>query len=265
MLDYEIEYNNRQRVPEHVEITARWQTASAAYRASARGDLDQTYGPGERQRYDLFLAGKADAPLVVYIHGGYWQRNAKEFFACLAEGPMARGFDAALVGYTLAPEATLTEIVGEVRMAIRWLRANGSRYGVAGAKLIVSGWSAGGHLTAMALAEADAGLAISGIFDIEPCRLNYLNDALRMTMEEQLLLSPIRQLPSSSPPLVIAYGIAELPELQRQSRDYHDARRNAHLPSELLPLDKHDHFSILEEMANSNGKLTEALVRLAAG
>ena len=222
------------------------------------------YGRRPRNRIDIFRCGKAHAPLFVYIHGGYWQRNAKEFFACLAEGPLARGFDAALVGYTLAPEATLTEIVDEVRTAIRWLRINGSRYGIAGAKLIVSGWSAGGHLTAMTLAEADAGLAISGIFDIEPCRLNYLNDALAMTMEEQLLLSPIRQLPSSSPPLLIAYGTAELPELQRQSRDYHDARRGAHLPSELLPLDDHDHFSILEEMANSNGKLTGALVRLAA-
>ena len=151
-----------------------------------------------------------------------------------------------------------------MRAAIRWLRINGSRYGIAGAKLIVSGWSAGGHLTAITLAEADAGLAISGIFDIEPCLLNYLNDALRMTMEEQLLLSPIRQLPSSSPPLLIAYGTAELPELQRQSRDYDAARRGAHLPSELLPLNDHDHFSILEEMANSTGKLTSALVGLAA-
>jgi len=258
-------YNNTAAVRNSADKLADWTERSKRVRAERSELLDLEYGTRPRNRIDIFRCGKSHAPLLVYIHGGYWQRNAKEFFACLAEGPMARGFDAALVGYTLAPEATLTEIVGEVRMAIRWLRANGSRYGVAGAKLIVSGWSAGGHLTAMALAEADAGLAISGIFDIEPCRLNYLNDALRMTMEEQLLLSPIRQLPSSSPPLVIAYGIAELPELQRQSRDYHDARRNAHLPSELLPLDKHDHFSILEEMANSNGKLTEALVRLAAG
>ena len=135
----------------------------------------------------FFVCGKAHAPLLVYIHGGYWQRNAKEFFACLVEGPIAREFDAALVGYTLAPEATLTEIVGEVRMAIHWLRENGPRYDIASAKLIVSGWSAGGHLTAMALADADAGLAISGIFDIEPCRLNYLNDALRLTMEDRFV------------------------------------------------------------------------------
>jgi len=256
-------YNNTAAVRNSADKLADWIERSKRVRAERSELLDLEYGRRPRNRIDIFRCGKARAPLLVYFHGGYWQRNAKEFFACLAEGPIARGFDAALVGYTLAPEATLTEIVDEVRTAIRWLRINGSRYGIASAKLIVSGWSAGGHLTAIALAEADAGLAISGIFDIEPCRLNYLNDALRMTMEEQLLLSPIRQLPSSSPPLLIAYGMAELPELQRQSRDYDEARRGAQLPSELLPLDDHDHFSILEEMANSNGKLTSALVRLA--
>ena len=258
-------YNNTAAVRNSADKLADWTERSKTVRAERSELLDLEYGRRPRNRIDIFRCGKAHAPLLVYIHGGYWQRNAKEFFACLVEGPIARGFDAALVGYTLAPEATLTEIVGEVRMAIHWLRENGPRYDIASAKLIVSGWSAGGHLTAMALADADAGLAISGIFDIEPCRLNYLNDALRLTMEEQVLLSPIRQLPRSSPPLVIAYGTAELPELQRQSRDYHNARRRAHLPSELLPIDNHDHFSILEEMANSNGKLNDALVRLAAG
>ena len=257
-------YNNTAAVRNSADKLADWTERSKRVRAERSELLDLEYGRRPRNRIDIFRCGKAHAPLLVYIHGGYWQRNAKEFFACLAEGPIARGFDAAFVGYTLAPETTLTEIVGEVRMAIHWLRVNGPRYDIASAKLIVSGWSAGGHLTAMALADADAGLAISGIFDIEPCRLNYLNDALRLTMEEQVLLSPIRQLPRSSPPLAIAYGTAELPELQRQSRDYHNARRRAHLPSELLPIDDHDHFSILEEMANSNGKLTDALVRLAA-
>jgi arylformamidase len=257
-------YNNTAAVRNSADKLADWTERSRRVRAERSELLDLEYGRRPRNRIDIFRCGKAHAPLLVYIHGGYWQRNAKEFFACLVEGPIARGFDAALVGYTLAPEETLTEIVGEVRMAIHWLRENGSRYDIAGAQLIVSGWSAGGHLTAMALADADAGLAISGIFDIEPCRLNYLNDALRLTMEEQVLLSPIRQLPRSSPPLVIAYGTAELPELQRQSRDYNNARRRAHLPSELLPIDNHDHFSILEEMADPNGKLTDALVRLAA-
>ena len=128
---------------------------------------------------------------------------------------------------------------------------------------MVSGWSAGGHLTAMTVGDADAGLAISGIFDIEPCRLNYLNEKLNMTTDEQVALSPIRQLPARSPPLTIAYGTAELPELQRQSQDYHAARKAAGLPSELLPLAGHDHFSILEELASPNGALCEAVICLS--
>jgi acetyl esterase/lipase len=171
--------------------------------------------------------------------------------------------DAAMIGYTLAPEATLTEIVEEVRTALRWLRSNGPGLGVARTQLIVAGWSAGGHLTAMALGEADAGLAISGIFDIEPCRLNYLNEKLNITPAEQIALSPIRQLPARSAPLVVAYGTNELPELQRQSRDYHAARKAAGLPSELFALDGHDHFSILEELASPTGGLTNKVVQLA--
>jgi len=251
-------YNNSAAVKNSPEKLAAWQERSTRFRAEHNKLLDQRYGPRERNRIDIFHCGKKDAPMLAYIHGGYWQRNAKEFYSCLAVGPMARGIDCAFIGYTLAPEATMTEIVGEVRAALRFLRAQNS-----GAKLIVSGWSAGGHLTAMALPEADAGLAISGIYDIEPCRLNYLNDKLNVTLTEQEALSPIRQLPPRSAPLTIAYGMAELPELQRQSRDYHAARLAAKLPSELLPLEGHDHFTILDELESPAGHLTEAVVRIA--
>jgi acetyl esterase/lipase len=184
-------------------------------------------------------------------------------FTCVAEGPLANGFDAALIGYTLAPEATLMDIVGEARAAVRWLRGQAAGLGIVGGKLIVSGWSAGGHLASMVLGEASAGLAISGIFDLEPCRLNYLNEKLQLSLDEQSALSPIRQLPLSSPDLVIAFGTDELPELQRQSQDYDSARRTVGLPSDLLPLTGQDHFSILEELASPSGKLTARLVELA--
>jgi arylformamidase len=256
-------YNNSAAVKNSADKLAEWQERSKRVRAVRNELLDQSYGTRPRNKIDIFRCGKPQAPLLAYIHGGYWQRNAKEFFACLAEGPLGRGMDVAMIGYTLAPEATLTEIVEEIQAALRWLRPQGPRLGIAGAQLIVAGWSAGGHLTAMALAEADAGLAISGIYDIEPCRLNYLNEKLNMTMVEQVSLSPIMQLPASSPPLVLAYGTRELPELQRQSRDYHAARSAAALPSELLALKGHDHFSILEELASTTGQLTTAAVQLA--
>lgn len=255
-------YNNSAAVKNSADKLADWTRRSARLRETTDATLDLAYETRPRNRVDIFRCGRAGAPLLVYIHGGYWQRNAKEMFSCLAEGPLACGIDAAFVGYTLAPEATLTEIVAEVKAAVRWLRAEGPKYGVAGGKLIVSGWSAGGHLTAMALPEADAGLAISGVFDIEPCRLNYLNDALHLTEAEIDALSPIRHLPRQSPPLTIAYGTGELPELQRQSRDYHAARVAAGLPSALLPLEGHDHFSILEELASPDGALMQALLRL---
>lgn len=258
-------YNNGAAVKNSADKIAEWTARSAALRAKPGAALDLSYGPRSRNRIDLFRCGAPNAPLLAYIHGGYWQRNSKEIFACLAEGPLARGFDVAMIGYTLAPEVTLTAIVAEVRAAIRWLRAHGAEHKVAGGKLVVSGWSAGGHLTAMALTDADAGLAISGVFDIAPCRLNYLNDALHLTEDEVDRLSPIRHLPTRSGPLVVAYGTGELPELQRQSRDYHAAHLAAHLPSELLPLEGHDHFSILEELAGADGQLTKAMVRLAGG
>jgi arylformamidase len=259
-------YDNRGAVKNSAATLATWTERSGRLRAAHPELLDLSYGARSRNRIDLFRAGAGAAPLLVFIHGGYWQRNAKELFACMAEGPLARGIDVALPGYTLAPEATMSEIVAEVRAAIAWLRVHGPQHGVAKGRLIVSGWSAGGHLTAMVMAmpEVDAGLAISGIYDLEPCRLNNLNEALRMSAEEAAAMSPLRHMPRRAGPFVIAYGAAELPELQRQSRDYWAALRDAGLSAELMPLAGHDHFSILEELASSAGRLTDAVVQLAS-
>ena len=129
----------------------------------------------------------------------------------------------------------------------------------------MSGWSAGGHLTAttLALDEVDAGLAVSGIYDVEPCRLNYLNDKLHLTAEEAARTSPILHLPKKSAPVVVAYGTGELPELQRQSVAYHEARRAAGLPSELLPLAGLNHFSIMDQLEARDGALATAAAGLA--
>lgn len=255
-------YNNSAAVANSAAKVAEWSQRSAALRDQHQATLDLAYGPRPRNRIDLFRCGQRKAPLLVFIHGGYWQRNAKDMFACMAEGPLARGFDVAMLGYTLAPEASLTAIVGETHAAIRWL----ARENVARGKLLVSGWSAGGHLTAMAmgLSEVDAGLPISGVFDVEPCRLNYLNDALHLTAEETATMSPIAALPARAAPMVIAYGTGELPELQRQSKAYWHALDEAGRDAALLPLPGCDHFSILEELASPDGQLTGALVRLAA-
>lgn len=258
-------YDNTSAVADSGERREAWVARSDAFRKRRADGLDLAYGPRPRNKIDLFRCGAAKAPLFAFIHGGYWQRNAKETFACMAAGPLANGMDVAFIGYTLCPEATLTEIVDEIAAAVRWLRREGPHRGAGEGRLVVSGWSAGGHLTATTLAmdEVDAGLAISGIYDVEPCRLNYLNDKLNLTAEEAAKTSPLLHLPKKSAPVVLAYGTGELPELQRQSVAYHDARRAAGLPSELLPLAGLNHFSIMDELEKHDGVLARAARALA--
>jgi dipeptidyl aminopeptidase/acylaminoacyl peptidase len=255
-------YNNGAAFSDSEERLAGWEARTEKLRAqSDPALLELPYGPKPRNRIDLYRAGRPDAPLMVFIHGGYWQRNSKEVFGCMAEGPLAHGIDVAMVGYTLAPEASLTQIAAEIRAAVDWLNDNGMAQG----KIILAGWSAGGHLASLLLTAtgADAGFSISGLYELEPCRLCYVNEKLKLTPEEVETLSPQRQLPAASPPLIIAHGLGELPEFQRQARDYHAARLTAQLPSKLLALDGHDHYSIMEELARPDGRLTAALVRLA--
>ncbi|OYY38321.1 MAG: hypothetical protein B7Y08_23165 [Rhodospirillales bacterium 24-66-33] len=258
-------YDNTNAVADSGARRDGWIERSERFRALHPEGLDLAYGPRPRNKLDLYRCGRARAPLFAFIHGGYWQRNSKEIFACMAEGPLANGMDVAFLGYTLAPEATLSAIVEEIADAVRWLRREGPRHGVAQDRLVVSGWSAGGHLTATTLAmdEVDAGLAISGIYDVEPCRLNYLNEKLNLTAEEAARTSPLLHLPKKSAPVVLAYGTAELPELQRQSVAYHEARRASDLPSEVLPLAGLNHFSIMDQLEASDGALAKAAARLA--
>ena len=227
-------YNNSAAVRHSAQIVADWQARSDAIRRRAK---EVRYGEAERNRIDLFDAGEA---LLVFIHGGYWQMRAKENFAFLAAGPLAHGIGIAFVGYTLAPQKSLAGIVDEIHAALGFLDRD----------CILSGWSAGAHLTAMAMdhPRVRAGLAISGIYDLEPIRLCYLNEKLGLDAAEARRLSPLHR-PASGKPLVIAYGTGELPELQRQSREYGRGRK-------LMPLEGHDHFTILEELASPGGRLT---------
>jgi acetyl esterase/lipase len=244
---------------------AGWTARSVALRASRSGRLDLKYGDGARQRVDVFPCGRPGAPTLVYIHGGYWQMNDKEPYAFLGEALLPAGFNLALVEYTLAPAARMDAIVAEVRASVAWVIDHAKEHGGDPARVFVSGHSAGGHLTAMAMHDARVagGLAISGIYDLEPIRLNYLNDKLRMDQAEAQRNSPMLHLPARSAPLVVTVGLGELPELIRQSKEYAEAWQKKGLPGHYLPVDKHDHFSILEELARPDGKLLAALRSLA--
>ncbi|MSP00325.1 MAG: alpha/beta hydrolase [Acetobacteraceae bacterium] len=255
-------YDNSNAVADSTALNEARAKASSEFRAAHPGHLDRRYGPRERATWDLFPASDPDAPCIVFIHGGYWQRNSKDQFANLIAGPHALGWSAALPGYTLAPDASLTDIAAEIHTALDWLAANGKAHGIGGT-VVLSGWSAGGHLTALCLDHplVRAGLAISGVFELGPIRDTYLNDKLCLTDEEIVKLSPMR-LPMANKPLAIAYGTAELPPLVSDSRDLHARRSAAHLPGALIPVAGGNHFTIVHELRDAAGILTRHLPTL---
>jgi acetyl esterase/lipase len=244
--------------------TEGWAAASKTLREQRSKHLDIAYAPGERNKWDLYPASDPNAPCFVHIHGGYWQRGSKEIFACLAEGPLARGWSAALPGYTLAPPATLTQITQELRAAFDWLGANSAEHGIRG-PIIVTGWSAGGHLTAFLLdhPRIAAGLSISGVFDLAALRDSpHVNDKVKLTEVEVETLSPMRLAPAKKA-LSVAYGTGELPAMVATSRDYHAYRSQQHLPGQLVPIVNTNHFTILDELRTPNSVLTRAVIELA--
>jgi acetyl esterase/lipase len=244
--------------------TQEWTAATKKLREQRPQHLNLAYGPGERNKWDLYPASDPKAPCLVHVHGGYWQRGSKEIFGCLSEGVLGRGWSAALPGYTLAPDASLTQITNELRTAFDWLAANGADHGIAG-PVIISGWSAGGHMTAFLLnhPKVAAGLSISGVFELAPLRDSpHVNDKVKLTEAEIQTLSPMR-LPGVNKPLSITYGTSELPAMIASSRDFHAYRAQSHLPGQLIPVVKTNHFTILEELRAPNAILTRAALDLA--
>jgi arylformamidase len=259
-------YNNSEAVAESPQWLARWRARSAVLRGAALqgGLLDLPYGTRPRARLDYFRAGASEPPLFAFIHGGYWQRNDKDMFAFVADGPRAHGIDVAVVGYTLAPHARLTEIVEEISAALTYLHEHAGDFGFDRNRLFVGGWSAGGHLTAMAARHpaCRGGIPISGIFDLTPIALNYLNEKLRLDAAEVASLSPLGVLPERMAPLRMFVGGNELPELKRQSSTYAETARRRGLPVALTVLPGHHHFSILDELGAPDGAITRALREL---
>jgi arylformamidase len=257
-------YDNSAAAPNGATIQKARAEASAAFRATHVAHLDMAYAEGPRNKSDLFPGSNADAPCLVFIHGGYWQQGGRDTCSVMAAGVAAHGWSAACVGYTLAPDAPLSGIVGELKAALDWLDDHRTTYQMGSGPLIVAGNSAGGHLTALMLSHpaVAAALAISGLFELGPIRDTYLNAKLRLRDEEIVSLSPLR-LPPVMKPMAIAYGSAELPMLVADSRRFHTYRAGFHAPGALIPVPHANHFDILLELQRPDGLLTRQLLDLA--
>jgi len=267
-------YNNRAHVPDHADYFARWAQQSEATRAALKHRADLAYGSWPRQRLDFFPAADRNAPLMVFIHGGYWQSLDHRMFDVLARPFVQSGIAFASMGYTLCPDIDMPGLVEQVREGIAWLWGRADALGFDRERLFVSGHSAGGHLVAM-LAATDftqrglprnaikGGLSLSGLYDLEPVRLAYVNAALRLDAETARRMSPQFHLPSADAmPLLVAVGAAELPEFVRQQRDYHAALRSAGARSAAIELPGLHHFSVADALADPQHALHKAVRRM---
>jgi len=266
-LDLEAEYNNRARVPEHPVHIAGWQRDSAAYRESARCELDLAYGHGERHRLDLFHppGGDAGGPVVLYIHGGYWQSLDKSTSSHLARGANERGLTVAIPSYTLAPAASLAAIVSEIEAAADFVMQRTGR------PLVVSGHSAGGHLTACLMARSGGlqfpvrvAMPISGLFDLPPLVTTSINRALGLSIEEAHRLSPLEWDPPAGGRLVAVVGGAESDEFLRQSRAIADRWGEAGVATRYHEVPGANHFDVIAGLADPSDPLVDLIMDLAA-
>ena len=261
-IDLEAEYNNRARVPDHQAVMLRWRAEAEAARA-LHPPLEVAYGPGEREIMDLFSAGE-EAPVAVFLHGGYWQALDRSWFSGLAPALLAHGVSLAVPSYDLAPAVRLGHILAQVRAATDAVRAR------TGARPVVFGHSAGGHMAACMLSEgrASAAVAISGVFDLAPLIPTSLNVALRLDEAEAAALSPIHwPVPDGSTPggtiLDCIVGADESPEFLRQSRMMADlwCARGVDTRFEALP--GLNHFTVLDPLFDKDSAMVKRIVELA--
>jgi arylformamidase len=231
---------------------------------------DLRYGPGDDETLDLFpapaAAGGRPAPLVVFLHGGYWQELSKLDASFAAPGLLQAGVALAAVEYTLAPAITVEGIVDQATRAVAWLHANAASLGVDPDRIVVSGHSAGAHLAAMVADRLKAGtvaglVLIGGVFDLEPVQRTSINDALGLDETEARRLSVVPR--PGLPPAAVIWGVDETDEFRRQSRELTAAWRAAGNEAVAIELPDRHHFDLPLELGDGSTVLGAATIRLA--
>jgi arylformamidase len=220
------QYSPSSLVPDFMTVLDRYRSESAAARARLACAPDVRYGPDPAEVLDFFPAGQRGAPLHVFVHGGHWQELSKDESSFAAPAFVAAGAAFAALGYGLAPDRDLPAMVASVRRGLDWLREHARELGTRPDRLYASGSSAGAHLVAMALTAAP-GIAgaclVSGVYDLEPVRLSYVNDAVGLTEATAFANSPLHHLPLHTTDVIVARGANETGEYGRQHATFVDA------------------------------------------
>ncbi len=275
-IDYAAEYDNSARVENSAQLINKFISDAAHFRElhGKRAQMDLTYGPEERNMMDLYWpnteAGREQtSPVVMFIHGGYWQRMDRSVFSHLASGLNAHDIAVAMPSYTLCPDISIEGIINELRRACLVL------YQTHRKPLTVIGHSAGGHLAACMMATdweeihaelphdlVTSGLGISGLYDLEPLRKTPINDAVKMTAKQAREGSPIHWVPEASHRFDAWVGGDESDEFHRQSRDVARAWTMMGTPTEYQSVDGTNHFTIVEELVNPDSAMVRRIVEL---
>ena len=267
---YEGQSNNRLSIPDAADCNARGVLRSTAARARLASKLDLAYGPSSRQRIDLYPAAAPGAPILSFIHGGYWRSRDKSEFAFIAEPFVAAGITVAMPEYDLAPAVTVGTIVEQMVAAHAWLYRHAGEHGADRSRLFVAGHSAGGHLAAMMAAtrwnEIDPALpadlvkgayAISGVFDLMPMLHFSFNADIRLDAASAKAMSPIEHCPAWPVPVRTAAGALESDEFRRQCRTLAE-RWPASVKGHMDVPGCH-HLSVAEALADPGNALFESV------
>ncbi|MEZ5658479.1 MAG: alpha/beta hydrolase [Burkholderiaceae bacterium] len=271
----EANYNLGALRPDLPQVQQRWLARAAAHAAASRARIDLPYGEGERERFDFFSGGNPDGPLLIYIHGGYWQRGDKNLYSWISEAFIRHGVSVAIPNYTLTPAVRIGRIAPQLRRAVARFWHDAGTLGFSRSKMHVMGHSAGGHLTAMMMATdwpavdgalpADlfrAAMPISGLYELEPLVHTTINAGPQMDVAEARAESPCNIPPLTDAPQLVIAGAAEPPELIRQSDDYAAQYRTTTRKMERYNVPGADHFDELEPLAQDDSVLFGKVMNL---
>ncbi|MCX5496121.1 alpha/beta hydrolase [Kaistia dalseonensis] len=260
--------------PDSYAIFDRWRSRSDESAARRPATLDIAYGPSETEKLDVFPSSDPNGPILIYIHGGYWIWKDKVDFRFVAEGVVDEGVNLVVINYALTPHVDMDEIVRQVRAAVAfvWKNAGGLIPGDR-SRLFLSGHSAGGHLTGIAAATdwpafdpelpaeiVAGGVAISGLYDLEPIRLSYLNETVGLDAAMARRNSPIHHVKHAMPPLTLVVGGAESDEFKRQQAAFAAALEGAGGICPTIKVAGLHHFAVIETIADKGSVLQQAVL-----